>query len=156
MKEYKQNLLIVCMNDLIGQETSKLLADELGMLYASSKDIVDYEVFDSKAVIEKCGMEYFEKKQVSTLKHISRYENCVIFVDYDYFTKGLKYFTNSCNLIYLRLKKKQLSSATDQINLLAYEERDNELLNKTEMLCEYCHGAKKTVQNLLKMLRGGK
>ena len=56
MKEFKQSILIVCQNDKIGQDVSINLADTLNMLFANSKEIVNYEVFDSKAVIEKCGL----------------------------------------------------------------------------------------------------
>ena len=155
MKEFKQNILIVCLNDDLGQVTSKELAESLGMLFASCKDIVDYEVFDAKAVIEKCGIEYFEDREQKVLEHIADYENCVISTDYDYFLKGESLFARKCNLLYLRVKKKQLSK-DDSINMLAYEERDKELSEKCELVCEFKHNTKKTVESILNMLRSGK
>ena len=155
MKEYKQNLLIVCLNDEIGQETSKKLAEALSMLYASCKDIVDYEVFDVRAVIEKCGMGYFEQKETAVLEHIADYENCVISVDYNYFLKGEDLFKKKCNFIYLKLKKKQLAF-DDTINAIAFEERDEELSQKCEMVFEYKHNSTKTVESIIKILRSEK
>ena len=155
MKEFKQNLLIVCLNDKIGQEVSKQLAESLNMLFASCKDIVDYEVFDARAVIEKCGIDYFEEKEQNVLNHIADYENCVISVDYDYFLKGESKFAKKCNFIYLKIKKKQLSQ-DDNINIIAYEERDNELREKCELVCEFKNNTKKTIDGILNMLRSEK
>ena len=108
MKEFKQNILIVCLNEAKGQEIAYSLANVLSMLYANSNDIVAYEVFDTQAVIEKCGQEYFEKREKSALKHISRYSNVVVSVGYDYFNKGYDFFKNTCNFVYVKAKKKQL------------------------------------------------
>ena len=155
MKEFKQSILIVCQNDKIGQDVSINLADTLNMLFANSKEIVNYEVFDSKAVIEKCGLEYFEKKELKSLKHISNYENAVIFVDYDYFVKGISYFQKTCNFVFVKIKKKQIEQ-DDTINLLAFEEREKELEDKCEFVVNNKSKPEKTVKEILNQFRGEK
>lgn len=151
MKEYKQSILIVCLNEQFGQEVAKILADKLGMLFASCKDIVDYEVFDTKQVLEKCGIEYFQKKEKGALKHISKFENAVIFVDYEYFAKGYEYFSSNCNFIYLKAKKKQISNSV--INEIAFEERTAELENKCEFVIPLKTTEEKTASEIIKMFR---
>ncbi len=155
MKEFKQSILIVCLNDRIGQEISVILADKLGMLFANSKEIVNYEVFDSKSVIEKCGLEYFEKKELKSLKHISNYENAVVYVDYDYFVKGEEFFKKTCNFVFVKIKKKQLEE-DDTINLLSFEEREKELENKCEFVVNNKTKAEKTVNDILNQFRSEK
>ena len=155
MKEYKQSILIVCLNSNIGQEVAHTLADNLNMLFANCRDIVNYEVFDSKSVIEKCGLEYFQKKEQSAIKHISKYENSVIFVDYEYFLKGYNYFINNCNFVYIKIKKKQLS-VDDDINFLAFEERDKELEQNCEFVVTVKSNTEKTVNEILKQFRSEK
>ena len=151
MKDYKQSILVVCLDEKKGQEVAHFLADELGMLFASCKDIVNYEVFDTKAVIEKCGVDYFEKKEISAIKHIAKYENSVIFVDYEYFNKGYNYFISNCNFVFVKAKKKQLDKE-EQINLLAFEEREVELEKKCEVVVPL-KSTKKTVEEILKEFR---
>ena len=155
MREFKQSILIVCLNDKIGQEISIVLADKLNMLFANSKEIVNYEVFDSKSVIEKCGLEYFEKKELKSLKHISNYENAVVCVDYDYFTKGEEFFKKTCNFVFVRIKKKQLED-DDTINMIAFEERDKELENKCEFVVNNKTKVEKTVNEILNQFRSEK
>ncbi len=155
MKVFKQSILIVCLNDKMGQEVGINLADSLNMLYANCKDIVDYEVFDAKSVIEKCGQEYFEKKEKSAIKHIARYENAVIYVDYDYFFKGREYFEKNCNFIFLRVKKKQLQKG-DEINTISFEERDLELEKNCEFIVPLKNSVAKTVEEILKQFRSEK
>ena len=151
MKEFKQSILVVCLNEIAGQEIAHSLADSLNMLYANSKEIVDYEVFDSQSVIEKCGVEYFEKKEKNALKHISRYSNVVISVGYEYFVKGFDFFKNTCNFVYVRAKKKQLDP-NDKINELAFEERDDELMEKCEFIVAL-KNINKTVEEIIKQFR---
>ncbi len=155
MKEFKQSILVVCLNEKQGQEIAHSLADELSMLYADSKNIVEYEVFDTQAVIEKCGIEYFEKREKSALKHISRYANAVVFVNYEYFNKGFDFFKNTCNLVYVKAKKRQLLS-DDNINMLAYEERDKELEEKCEFIVPLKNNLKKSVEEIIKQFRSAK
>lgn len=152
MKEFKQSILIVCLNVKIGQEVAVVLADRLNMLFANSKEIVDYEVFDTKSVIEKCGIEYFEKKEIKAIKHISNYENAVILVDYDYFNKGYEYFKKTCNFVFVKIKKKQLCEK-DEINNLAFEEREEELANKCEFIVHNKSKVEKTVNEILNQFR---
>ena len=152
MKEYKQNILVVCLNDKLGQEIAHSLGDYLGILYASCREIVNYEVFDSKAVLEKCGIEYFQKKEKSAIKNVSKFENCVIFVDYEYFNKGYDYFIKSCNFVYVKAKKKQLDT-DDTINLMAFEERDTELSERCEFVVPCKANVTKTVDEIIKQFR---
>lgn len=153
MVKYKQGILVVCMKDREGQEVAKLLADSLCMLYASCKELVDYEVFDTKAVIDKCGMEYFEEKEKKAIKNVSKYENCVIFVDYEYFFKGYDYFKENSTVLYLKIRKKDLSKEFDVVNLLAFEERDAELEKKADLKVDFKHNSKKTVDKILNIFR---
>ena len=153
MMKFKQSILVVCMKDKEGQEVAKLLADSLSMLYASCKELVEYEVFDANAVIDKCGMEYFEEQEKKAIKHVSKYENCVIFVDYEYFFKGYDYFKENSTVVYLKLKKKDLSKELDVVNLLAFEERNEELEKKSDFQVDFKHNANKTVEEILKIFR---
>jgi len=154
MKEFKQSILVVCLNESKGQEVAYSLANALNMLYANSNDIVAYEVFDTQAVIEKCGQEYFEKRERSALKHISRYSNVVVSVGYDHFNKGYDFFKNTCNFVYVKAKKKQIDEK-DSINILAFEERDKELEEKSEFIVPL-KATNKTVDEIIKQFRSEK
>lgn len=155
MKKFKESILVVSLSTKTGKEVAHNLADKLGMLYASCKDIVDYEVFDSKAVIEKCGVDYFKKKEDGAIKHIAKYENCVIFVDYDYFVRGYNYFIKNCNFVFIKVKKKNLEQ-DETINSLAFEEREKELEEKSEFVVTAKSSVEKTTSEIIKQFRSEK
>lgn len=129
MKAAYINLVLVCLDGEFNKMICKELADKLDMFFADLKDYIEYDLLDSKEVLEKCGLEYFAEREFHASKSFAKFENAVLTVDYDLFKQNRNAFTNKNMIIYLRLNKKMLSEK-ETINILSYEARDKYLLSQ--------------------------
>ena len=75
------SILIVSLNKEIGNVLSSQLANVLSMHFADCKELIEYDLFDSGAILEKCGIEYLTKREKSVVRGIATYEKSVIFVE---------------------------------------------------------------------------
>ena len=123
MKQMGTSILVTCLSDAVGAHLAEEMSSLLGLFYASCKDIVEYDLFDSKAILKNCGLRYLKQREKSALKSVSQYEGAVIYVDYQLFKSGSVAFKNVHPCIYLRLPKQKLEK-NDALNKIAFETRD--------------------------------
>ena len=126
MKEAFVNIVLVCLDGNFCKFISKELSDKLDMFFADLKDYIEYDLLDSKAILEKCGVEYFEEREFKATRAFGKFENSVLTVDFDLFKKNRSAFEDSSMIVYLRLPQK-LIDKNETINLLAFETHDEYL-----------------------------
>ena len=153
MKKLGSSILVLCLNESVGSGLSKELADFLGLHFANAKQIVEYDLFDSEDMIKKCGMAYFKKREKSSLKSLSNFEDSVIFLNYDLFVNNQTSYKKISPKIYVKIAKRKLDKKNDVINLMAYEERDKLLQEKADVTVEVSGESKGALNKIIKELK---
>ncbi len=149
MKKLSDSILIVSLNEIEGKSLAQDLANTLNLHYASCKEILEYDLFDSGAILEKCGIAYLNKREKSIMKDISMYENSLIFISYDLLQNNLRIFEKIYPKIFLKFPKRKLSK-NDTINLIAYEERNSFLSKFCDLSVEVSSSSKSNLSKILK------
>ncbi len=152
MKNLGTSILILCLNERIAASLAKGLADCLGLHFASAKEIVSYDLFDPEAILQKCGKTYFRQREKASLKGLSNYEDSVIFVNYDLFINNKTIFKRIHPKVYLKLAKRKLDKKDDVISIIAFEERDKLLQEKSDLTVEISGDGKANLKKILKEL----
>lgn len=135
MEKLGTSILIICLDEEVGNKLSQQFADILGLHYACCKEIIEYDLFDSGAILQKCGAEYLAKREAAVMKDISHYEDSVIFINFDLYQNNLAMFEKLHPSIYLSLPKRKLS-AKEAVNAIAYDNRNAFLKEKCDLTIE--------------------
>ena len=125
-EKIKGNILFLCLDENFGDEVSKSIAEDFSMYFASVKQLVEYDLFDSGEILAKCGEEYYLQRERNVVDVICNYENTLMFSNYDIFNYNKERFLSSCTVVYLKLPKKLLSKK-EVINRLSFDSKDKEL-----------------------------
>lgn len=149
MEKLGTSILITCLDEEVGSKLSRSFADFLGLHFACCKEIIEYDLFDSNAILQKCGAEYFSKREKSVMKNISNYEDSVIFINFDLFQNNFSIFKNLHPSIFLNLPKKKIS-AKEAINLIAYDDRRTFLSEKCDLTVNIHNASKSSLSKILK------
>ncbi|MBO5395000.1 MAG: hypothetical protein J6A28_03750 [Clostridia bacterium] len=130
--ERTRNIVLVSLNDKFCKSAGKNLADRLDMFSVDCEEMVEYNLINPKEVIEKCGLEYFKKKQRAAVRNCSEYENTVISISYDLYRAYQSLFEESL-AIYIRLPHGKQDKVPSEID---FETRDAFLTNNAQILIE--------------------
>lgn len=151
---FKSNILVVCLDQKFGVEVAKAFADTVSMLFADCKDLIEYDLFDSKQVLSQCGQEYYDMREKQVVKHVCQYENALIFSSYDLFVHNREEFLKNSTLFYIRLPQKALPES-ETISRLAYEDRDENLSKVSDVIVNIKRAnTKLAMKEIFKMLGG--
>ena len=103
------NIVISCLNPDIKTKTALLLSDKLDMLHADIDELIKYDVINPQDVIEKVGLDYFNKLVDKQVYNVSSYENTVITASDEIITNSRHISTlkTSALFIYLRISYKE-------------------------------------------------
>ena len=152
MEKLGTSILITSLNDQAGSALAQKLSQLLGLHFASCKDIVEYDLFDSDAILTKCGVQYFEQREKSALSDISSYENSVIYIDYDLIKNNLAIFDQIHPRIFLNFPKRKLSKDA-VLNIIAFEERNAYLREICDLTVDVNGDNKSSLSKLVKDIR---
>ena len=83
MKVAYTNIVLVCLDGDFNRNICKELANKLDMFFADLKDYIEYDLLDSKTILEKCGIEYLAQREFKASQSFARFENSVLTVDFD-------------------------------------------------------------------------
>ena len=75
----------------------------------------------SKEVLEKCGIEYFKKRERTVVKNCSEYYNNILSIDASLYIEYIDFFDKTF-VIYLKLDKENVSKVVDKISFDKYDE----------------------------------
>ena len=79
MEEQKYNkIVIVSLYEKFSTMVAKALADELGLLFCRTRELLAYEIMDRKLIEERCSLDYLKKQEARVLSNLASYENVCI------------------------------------------------------------------------------
>ena len=128
-----KNIVVVSLDEKFAKNVAKVLADMLEMYFADCKELIAYDLINPEEVLQKCGLEYFKKREKGVVSNCADYENTVISVSYDLFKEYTKLFNNSF-IVYLELPKSRLKEPPSK---LAYQSRDEFLKDNADMTLSF-------------------
>ncbi len=157
-----ENIVILGLDYEYNLKIGKILSDSLGMFFLDFKDYVEYSLFSTKDMLEKCGVEYLEKQQKKCLMSASEFENTVLCIPYNYFFEqdNNKLF-ESAQKFYIYFSKNKLSKIVDNdtlsVDLMVFSDRDFELNKACNHKIKVANKKIETVKcEILKILEGDK
>ena len=121
------NIMIVSLNYNFSKNVSEELANKMDMLFADCYDLIVYDLMSPKEVLEKCGIEYFKKRERAVLNQCVDYYNTVLTMNYELFRENYEIFDKSL-IIYLLLPEDKVDKITNKI---VYE-------NRNTFFCSHC------------------
>lgn len=146
-----QNILLVSLNDNFTKKVVSLLSNKLDMYNIDCYDMVVYDLIKPKEVIEKCGYEYFKKKEKGVIKNCSTFLNTCISINFDLINQYNEYFKNSL-IFYLDLPLEKINKVPDKID---FENRINILKNLADFTIKLeKKSVNNAVENILNIMRG--
>ncbi len=127
-----KNIVILGLNYEYNIQIGQLLTEKLDMYLLDFKQYVEYDLFSTKDMLEKCGVDYLNKQEKKCLKKCSEFEKSVICVPYSYFFDEDAYkLFKSDYIVYLYFSKQKLqnvkSDDTLALDLIVFDERDQDL-----------------------------
>ena len=124
------NIVLVSLNDKFCRSVASSLAERLDMFNADCHDMLVYDLIDPKAVIEKCGIEYFKKREKGVMENCSEYHNTVLTINFDLYKTHSNCFINSL-VLFLRLPEGKQDKVP---NSLDFELRDAFLAENSHII----------------------
>ena len=153
----KSNIIIIGLDYKYNLEIGKLLADTTNLYFLDVMEYVNYTLFSRKDMQEKCGVEYLEKQENSAIKGCLEFENMVMTFPYVYFNRNAnnEKFRSNATVIYLYFSKEKLTKKIDDnsfldtlsVDVIAFNDRDKELNNASDIKINVRNKKKQTVIN---------
>lgn len=126
------NIMIVSLNYNFSKSVCEQLAIKLDMQYTDCYDLIVYDLMSPKEVLEKCGIEYFKKREKSVLNQCVDYYNTVLTMNYELFKDNYKMFNKSL-IFYLLLPEDKVDKVTTKI---VYENRNTFFCSQCDSIIE--------------------
>lgn len=150
-----KNIVILGLNYEYNTNVGKLLSDNLGMFFLDFKEYVEYSLFSTKDILEKCGKEYLMEQEKKCVKSASEFENTVICMPYSYFfdENANKLYENA-QKVYVYFSKNKLKNNTNDttpVDVIAFDDRDEQLKNECDIKVTVGNKKIDTVCNEIKM-----
>lgn len=123
------NILLISLDEKFAKNVALQLANSLDMFIADTKELIEYDLSDSKEVLKTCGLEYLKKRERKVVVKVSQYENTILTIGIDLFKDYYECFENSF-IIYIGRKQKYI---TKTINKIEYENYDEFIREKADM-----------------------
>ena len=125
------------------------LADKLDMFFVDVKELIEYDLVNSKEALLRCGKEYIEKEERKTVRNVSEYENTVVNIPYDLFVNNRDFFKNNNINIFIKPFK------ADDIDMLVMEDRIALLKNDYKIFIENSENSVESCYNkIITKLKG--
>lgn len=120
-------IIIVSLCDRFTKNLGKRLSQNLDMIFCDTKDLIEYELIDKKAVEKLCTKDFLEKSERNVLKYIASFENVVVSISYDYLVHNLNILKERSLIVFVSLSKKYIKEKSNSINFISYDERSKKL-----------------------------
>lgn len=114
-KKEVQNILIVSLNDNFSKRVASFLAEKLDMFSIDCHDMIVYDLINPKEVLEKCGLEYLQKRERSVVKACSSYLNTCISISFDLLFQNNQYFDKTM-IFYLKLPYEKITKVPNKLD----------------------------------------
>ena len=120
-------IVIVSLCDRFSKNLGKKLSQDLGMIFCDTKELIEYELIDKKAIKKLCTKEYLDKLEKSVFAHIASFENVVVAIGYDYFVHNINILKEKSLIVFVDLPKKYVKEKSNIVEFLAYDDRKEAL-----------------------------
>ena len=119
------------------------------MFFVDVKELIEYDLVNSKEALLRCGKEYIEKEERKTVRNVSEYENTVVNIPYDLFVNNRDFFKNNNINIFIKPFK------VDDIDMLVMEDRIALLKNDYKIFIENSENSVESCYNkIITKLKG--
>ncbi len=118
------NIVVVALNDKFSKGIASSLATKLDMFMVDCHEMIVYDLINPKDVLDKCGVEYFKKRERGVIRNCAEYYNTIISINYDLLKEYQELFSNSL-IFYIKLPKDKINQAPNFVN---YKNRDETLI----------------------------
>ena len=143
------NLVVVGFEYEFNKKLCIYLADKLDMFFVDVKELIEYDLVNSKEALLRCGKEYIEKEERKTVRNVSEYENTVVNIPYDLFVNNRDFFKNNNINIFIKPFK------ADDIDMLVMEDRIALLKNDYKIFIENSENSVESCYNkIITKLKG--
>ena len=88
-------------------------------------EMIVYDLINPKEVIEKCGIEYFKKRERGVIKNCSTFLNTCISINFDLINQYVDFFDKSL-IFFLKLPYEKITKVPDKIDF----DNRNDILEK--------------------------
>lgn len=122
-------IVIVSLCDRLTKSVGKKLSQHLGMIFCDTKDLVEYDLIDKKAVEKLCTKEYLEKEEKKVISQIASFENVTVAINYDYLVHHINILKAKGLVVFVNLPKKYVKEKSNVVNFISYDERTKTLKN---------------------------
>ena len=122
-------IVIVSLCDRLTKSVGKKLSQHLGMIFCDTKDLVEYDLIDKKAVEKLCTKEYLEKAEKKVISQIASFENVIVAINYDYLVHHINILKAKGLVVFVNLPKKYVKEKSNVVNFISYDERTKTLKN---------------------------
>ncbi len=122
-------IVIVSLCDRLTKSVGKKLSQHLGMIFCDTKDLVEYDLIDKKAVEKLCTKEYLEKAEKKVVSQIASFENVTVAINYDYLVHHINILKAKGLVVFVNLPKKYVKEKSNVVNFISYDERTKTLKN---------------------------
>ena len=145
----KPNLVVVGFEYEFNKKLCIYLANKLDMFFVDVKELIEYDLVNSKEALLRCGKEYIEKEERKTVRNVSEYENTVVNIPYDLFVNNRDFFKNNNINIFIKPFK------VDDIDMLVMEDRIALLKNDYKIFIENSENSVESCYNkIITKLKG--
>ena len=127
-----KNIVLVCLDQNFCKKAAEKLAEKLEMFVADCKDYIEYDLVDSKTVLNLCGGEYLKEREKKALQAAADFQNTVLSINYDLYHSNYALF-NSSLIVVLHLEKESLG-AKETVNKIAFETHNNFLKDHANVI----------------------
>ena len=129
------NIVLLCLDHTFCKSVARELSSRLGMFFSDCKDLIEYDLVDSQAVLANCGIVYLKERERSAIKNMLNFSSSVLSCDFDIFKHNRRCFTKKSLLVFLRLPQKCLDKK-ETINDIAFSSHEKYLLENADVSVE--------------------
>ena len=101
------NIVVVALSEKFSKMIASSLAKKLDMFIVDCHEMIVYDLVNPKDVIEKCGIEYFKKREQGVVRNCAEFHDTVISINYELLKEYQNLFTNSI-IFYVKLPKDKI------------------------------------------------
>jgi hypothetical protein len=120
-------IVVVSLCDSYTKAVGEKLSQNLGMMFCDTKDLIEYELIDKKALEELCSKAYLQKAEKMVLQHIASFENVVVGINFDYLIHNFDLLNGNSLFVFLKLSKTFVKGNGNVVDLISYENRTTQL-----------------------------
>lgn len=117
------NIVVVALSEKFSKAIASSLSCKLDMFMVDCHEMIVYDLIDPKDVLDRCGIEYFKKRERGVVRNCAEFFNTVVSINYELLKEYQELFSNSL-IFYVKLPKDKIEQVPSYIS---YENRDKQL-----------------------------